>query len=73
MGSAELNALTGDLSGDLSVVRSTGSGCVILRERSGCYAVSHERAPSQVQRVATLAGAYAVCHGLEQVEEQQPG
>jgi hypothetical protein len=68
MGSEQLSELTGDLSGDLSVVRSTGSGCLILRERSGRYAVSHERAPQQLLRVATLAGAYAACHGWERDE-----
>jgi hypothetical protein len=68
MGSEQLIELTGDLSGDLSVVRSTGSGCLILRERSGRYAVSHERVPNQLLRVATLAGAYAACQGMERSE-----
>lgn len=71
MGSSELSARTGDLSGDLSVVRSTGSGCLILRERTGRYAVSHESAPSQLLRVATLAGAYAACHGWERDDEKE--
>ncbi|MEB3331054.1 MAG: hypothetical protein VKI83_00975 [Synechococcaceae cyanobacterium] len=51
---------------NLSLVQATGSGCLIYRETSGRYVVSHEQEPMQRQTVATLAGAYAACRGWEQ-------
>ncbi|WP_216903479.1 hypothetical protein [Synechococcus sp. CCY 9618] len=51
---------------DLSFVNSTGSGCEIFRDTSGCYVVSHQRSPGQRAMTPTLAGAYAACHGWEQ-------
>ena len=50
---------------ELSYVGETGNGCLIYRETSGRYVVSHEQQPLQRRRVATLASAYATCHGLE--------
>lgn len=50
---------------ELSYVGETGNGCLIYRETSGRYVVSHEQQPQQRRRVATLASAYATCHGLE--------
>lgn len=55
--------------GDLSLVQATGSGCLIYRETSGRYVVSHEEEPTQRLTVATLAGAYAACRGWEQRRE----
>ena len=51
---------------ELSFVNATGSGCQIFREITGCYVVSHEQQPRQQVKVATLAGAYAVCRNWEQ-------
>ncbi|MEB3200231.1 MAG: hypothetical protein VKK62_06865 [Synechococcaceae cyanobacterium] len=51
---------------DLSLVQSTGSGCLIYRDTTGAYVVGHEQAPRQRQHAATLAGAYAACRGWEQ-------
>lgn len=50
---------------ELSLVQSTGSGCLIYRETTGAYVVRHEQAPHQRRMVATLAGAYAACQGWE--------
>lgn len=50
---------------DLSFVNATGSGCVIYRETSGRYVVSHLEAPRHSLHAATLAGAYAACQGWE--------
>ncbi len=50
---------------ELSYVGETGTGCLIYRETSGRYVVSHEQQPLKRRRVATLASAYATCHGLE--------
>jgi len=50
---------------DLSFVNATGSGCVIYRETSGRYVVSHPEAPRSSMHAATLAGAYAACRGWE--------
>lgn len=50
---------------DLSFVNATGSGCVIYRETCGRYVVSHLEAPRHSLHAATLAGAYAACHGWE--------
>lgn len=50
---------------DLSFVNATGSGCVIYRETSGRYVVSHLDAPRHSLHAATLAGAYAACRGWE--------
>lgn len=50
---------------ELSYVNATGAGCVIFRETTGRYVVSHEQQPSQRLRVATLAAAHAACRGLE--------
>jgi hypothetical protein len=49
----------------LSFVNATGSGCVIYRETSGRYVVSHVESPLQRLHAATLAGAYALCQGWE--------
>jgi hypothetical protein len=49
----------------LSFVNATGSGCVIYRETSGRYVVSHVEEPLHSRPAATLAGAYAVCQGWE--------
>lgn len=50
---------------DLSFVNSTGSGCQIFRDTSGCYVVCHELIPGQQSMTPTLAGAYAACQGWE--------
>jgi hypothetical protein len=50
---------------ELSYVGETGHGCLIYRETSGRYVVSHAQQPLERRRVATLASAYATCHGLE--------
>lgn len=50
---------------DLSFVNATESGCVIYRETSGRYVVSHLDAPRHSLHAATLAGAYAACRGWE--------
>jgi hypothetical protein len=49
----------------LSFVNATGSGCVIYRETSGRYVVSHVESPLHRLHAATLAGAYALCQGWE--------
>lgn len=56
---------------DLSYVGETGHGCLIYRETSGRYVVSHEQQPQQRRRVATLASAYATCQGLD-MEQSDP-
>lgn len=48
-------------------VQATVSGCVIYRETTGCYVVSHTDRPLKKVRVATLAGAYAACQGWEKL------
>jgi hypothetical protein len=53
------------MASDLSFVNATGSGCVIYRETSGRYVVSHQDAPRDSLHAATLAGAYAACRGWE--------
>ncbi len=53
------------MGGQHNVVESSGSGCVIERETSGLYLVSHRSRPGQRLRVATLPCAYAACHGWE--------
>lgn len=58
---------------DLSFVNATASGCLIYRETSGCYVVSHEREPRNQLPVATLAGAYAACSRWEQELHLGPG
>jgi hypothetical protein len=50
----------------LSFVNATGAGCVIYRETSGRYVVSHAETPMRRLPAATLAGAYALCQGWEQ-------
>ncbi len=54
---------------ELSYVNGTKTGCVIFRETTGRYVVSHEQEPSQRLRVATLAAAHAACRGLERREQ----
>ena len=49
---------------ELSYVGETGQGCLIYRETSGRYVVSHEQQPQRRRRVATLASAYATCQYL---------
>ena len=50
---------------ELSYVGETGNGCLIYRETTGRYVVSHEQQPHLHHRVANLASAYATCHGFE--------
>ena len=50
---------------ELSYVGETGHGCLIYRETTGRYVVSHEQQPHRRRRVATLASAYATCHSFE--------
>jgi hypothetical protein len=52
-----------------NVVNSTGSGCVIERETTGLYLVSHRSRPGQRLRVANLPCAYATCRGWERREK----
>jgi hypothetical protein len=47
----------------LCLVHAMVCGCTIYRETTGCYVVSHQKGPKKTIRVATLAGAYATCHG----------
>ena len=54
-----------------NVVESSGSGCVIERETSGLYLVSHRSRPGQRLRVATLPCAYAACRGWERSEQSR--
>ena len=56
---------------ELSYVNATGAGCVIFRETTGRYVVSHEQQPSQRLRVATLAAAHAACRSLERRDEDE--
>ena len=49
---------------ELSYVGETGNGCLIYRETTGRYVVSHEQQPHRRRRVATLASAYATCQGF---------
>ncbi|MEY3462927.1 MAG: hypothetical protein RLZZ468_705 [Cyanobacteriota bacterium] len=56
---------------ELSFVGETGTGCLIYRETTGGYVVRHEHSPSNRQRVATLASAYATAT-CQQLEPQQP-
>jgi hypothetical protein len=51
----------------LSFVNATGSGCLIHRETTGRYVVSHAAMPDGALHAATLAGAYAACCGLDAV------
>ena len=51
--------------GELSYVGETGRGCLIYRETSGRYVVTHESHPRGKTPVATLASAYATCQALE--------
>jgi hypothetical protein len=53
-----------------NVVESSGSGCVIERETSGLYLVSHRSRPGQRLRVATLPCAYAACRGWERRQQE---
>lgn len=53
------------MSSHLSFVNATDSGCVIYRETTGRYVVSHQDAPRDSLHAATLAGAYAACRGWE--------
>lgn len=50
---------------ELSYVGETGNGCLIYRETTGRYVVSHEQQPHKRRRVANLASAYATCHDFE--------
>lgn len=52
--------------GELSFVNATGSGCLIHRETTGRYVVSHPQQPRARLMAATLAGAYAACRTWEQ-------
>ena len=53
------------MSPNLSVVRTTETGCLIQREVTGRYVVSHPSDPARQTHAATLAGAYAACQGWE--------
>lgn len=53
------------MSPNLSVVRTTETGCLIQREVTGRYVVSHPSEPNRRTHAATLAGAYAACRGWE--------
>jgi hypothetical protein len=57
----------------LNVVSATGSGCVIERETSGVYIVSHRDRPRDRLRVATLPCAWATCRDLERLGAASPG
>ncbi len=57
------------MGGQHNVVESSGSGCVIERETSGLYLVSHRSRPGQRLRVANLPCAYAACRGWERSEQ----
>lgn len=46
---------------NLCLVQTMLCGCLIYRETTGCYVVSHQDLPKQSIRVATLPGAYALC------------
>ena len=61
--------------GDLSYVGETGNGCLIYRETSGRYVVSHREHPRGSTPAATLAGAYATCQALDMdlMQAQEPG
>jgi hypothetical protein len=49
----------------LSIVRATGTGCLIGREPSGAYVVWQEQLPGTRLRVPTLPCAYAACRAWE--------
>lgn len=51
--------------GELSYVGETGSGCLIHRETTGRYVVSHQEHPRGRAHAATLASAYATCQVFE--------
>jgi hypothetical protein len=57
------------MAGQHNVVESSGSGCVIERETSGLYLVSHRSRPGQRLRVANLPCAYAACRTWERSEQ----
>ena len=57
------------MDGQHNVVDSSESGCVIERETSGLYLVSHRSRPGQRMRVATLPCAYAACRSWERSEQ----
>lgn len=48
---------------EFSFVSEAGNGCLIHRETTGRYVVSHKERPQQRRWVATLASAYATCQG----------
>lgn len=58
---------------DLAVVNATNSGCVIQRDGTGGYVVSHRQVPAAQRRVATLPCAYAACRDWESRGSAQPG
>ncbi|MFM1799785.1 MAG: hypothetical protein RLZZ117_2063 [Cyanobacteriota bacterium] len=47
----------------LCLVQATDCGCLIYREITGCYVVTHQNRHKAPIRVATLPGAYAMCEG----------
>jgi hypothetical protein len=51
--------------GELSYVGETARGCLIHRETSGRYVVSHQQHPRVRTHAATLASAYAACQLFE--------
>jgi len=60
------------MDGQHNVVDSSESGCVIERETSGLYLVSHRSLHGQRLRVANLPCAYAACRGWERNAQAHP-
>jgi hypothetical protein len=58
--------------GDLCLVRSTGNGCLIHRDKEGRFVMLHTAAPEDGTPAATLAGAHAACRGLERSKPPLP-
>ncbi|MEB3321910.1 MAG: hypothetical protein VKI81_03710 [Synechococcaceae cyanobacterium] len=54
------------------MVSATGTGCVIRRDPTGAFVVSHSLQPGRQLRVATLACAYAACRDWERHHPPHP-
>ncbi len=50
---------------DLLVVSATETGCLIQKDHSCGFVVSHQGKPAEKLRVPTLASAYATCRDWE--------